>query len=94
MLTEEAAFPLKNWFSQLNDEDRNIIETEIFNFNGEIIPMEVAFEHITDQNSARGVMTRFRGYLEARKNGTQLAELKVDAKEIAQLMARMVERTQ
>lgn len=82
--TPEAEFPLKTWFDALKEEDRNVIEVDIFN-GYDAPPLENTLRTLKDAEQGRGIMRMFREYVE-QKNSKALspAELKERAKEIAQ----------
>ena len=84
--TPEAEFPLKTWFEELKEEDRNIIDADIFN-GYDAPPLENTLRTLKDQEQGRDIMRIFREYVEQKKSRTlSPAELKERAKEIAKYL--------
>lgn len=82
-ITPEAAFPLRTWLNALPEEDRNIIEVDIFN-NNDAPPLEATLEAIKDQELARSIMRMFKDYAAQKKSKAfSNVEAKDRAKEIA-----------
>ena len=79
---EKIPRPLAYWFHRLSSEAKAIIEVEIFN-TSKAIPLETALDAITDHETARGIMERFRRYLAHKESKLGNAELKIEADEIA-----------
>ena len=73
--------PLKGWFQALSNDEQLIIENDIFN-DVESIPIEQALENIKDQEVARGIMNRFRTYLEMKSSGVSKEDLKKEAEDL------------
>ena len=79
---EKVQFTLKTWFNQMEETQRNVIEAEIFNTSGSV-DLETALDKIQDQEVARGIMTRLKGYLDLKGKGASKEVLVLEAKEIA-----------
>ncbi len=88
-LTPEAQFPLKNWFNNMEEENRRVIESEIFNTRSNF-DLDKALNEIQDQEVARGIMLRFRNYLELKKSQAPRDVIKSEAEEIAQYVDRII----
>ena len=87
----EVEFPLKYWLSQMSPDEQNIIEVDVFGFNGGILPKEAALNGIRDQERARQIMGRLRQYLKARAEGRSLADLKAEAEDIVRTIDGMLD---
>jgi len=89
--TPKAEFPLKTWFKALSEDDRNIIEVDIFN-GYDAPPLETTLQTIRDREQGRDTMRMLRDYVE-QKNAktTSTAELKKRAKEIAEYIDQKFE---
>lgn len=89
--TPEAEFPLKTWFEALKEEERIIIDVDIFN-GYDAPPLEKTLRTLKDPEQGRGIMRMFREYVEQKKSRTlSPAELKERAKEIAKYIDKKFE---
>jgi hypothetical protein len=89
--TPEAEFPLKTWFEALKEEDRNIIDADIFN-GYDAPPLEKTLHTLKDAEQGRYIMRMFKEYAEQRKTkALSPAELKLRAKEIAEYLDKKFE---
>ena len=87
-ITPEAQFPLKYWFGKMDDADKLIIETDIFNDSADI-NLDVVFGEVRSQETARQVMNQFKDYLAMKKEGSaSKADLKNTAAEILKFVDR------
>jgi hypothetical protein len=89
-LTQEAEFPLKHWFSNLSSEDKDTIQIDIFDSNDKLGPVEFALDNIKDQEVARGIMLRFRSYLDVKSKGEKGA-IKAEANDLIALLNRTLD---
>ena len=88
-LTPEAEFPLKHWFSNLSSEEKDAIQTDIFDSNDKLGPVEFALDNIKDQEVARGIMIRFRSYLDVKSKGEKGA-IKAEANDLIALLNKIL----
>ncbi len=71
--------PLELFFNNMSDDERNIIEGELFNYS-DIIPLETALDVITDEEEARAVLRQFREYIDTREilNNADRAQFRLE----------------
>ncbi len=88
-LPNNNEMPLVLFFEKLSEEEKDSIDKDILNARG---LSTAIFEKISDTETARGIMGRFRQYIEWKESKKMSrADLKNEAKEITDLIERAVE---
>jgi hypothetical protein len=80
---------LQKWFNQMSDDDRSIIEADIFN-NAGSVSFDLACSEIQDEEVARQIVGRFNLYLAAKRAKEDRAKLKAEAADLAQFIENQV----
>jgi hypothetical protein len=75
-----AEQPLRHFFNSLAEDERNIIDNEIFNVSG--MNMDTVLGKVSDQELARDIMSMFRELLEIKNDGADRDVVKAKAEEI------------
>ena len=73
----------------MEEEYRNVIENEIFNTSG-TVDLDTLLNGVGDNEIARGIMIRFRNYLDLKRHGASKEVLELEAKEVAQYADKII----
>ncbi len=87
--TPSAEFPLKKWYSDMPEDDRIIIEADVFNTVG-VPDLDLVCEEIRDQEVARSIMSLLREYVSMKRAKAERAQLKEKIQDIIAFVDRQV----
>ncbi|MEI8062411.1 MAG: hypothetical protein WCG97_03925 [bacterium] len=83
--------PIKTLVLGIEFDDKDAIQIDIFDSNEKLGPVEFALDNIKDQETARGILLRFKRYLAVKREGKK-ESIKVEANDLIALVGNALDK--